>query len=182
MYPSNHQLALSNFAKHIRRKRGIFAAALGVTMISSTLCAQAPSIFPAPEQARADIAAALRSAAATHKRVILEFGGGWCADCHVLDSYFHDVTNRRLLDTNFVLVHINIGYKDANLALAARYEIPIDKGVPALAVLDEHGKLIHSQKDREFISMRNMASSSVTTFLNQWKPLRAGCSIMQNNC
>jgi hypothetical protein len=45
-----------------------------------------PDIYPAPTQATADIAAALSSAAASHKRVIVDFGGNWCTDCHVLDS------------------------------------------------------------------------------------------------
>jgi thiol:disulfide interchange protein len=114
--------------------------------------------------------------------VILDFGADWCADCHVLDIYFHDQTNRPILDSNYVLIHINIGNKDENLNLAARYQVPIDTGVPALAVLDEHGKLLYSQKTGEFRSMRRMESSSVTAFLVQWKPTKPGCSAVQLNC
>ena len=40
-----------------------------------------PDIYPPPEHASADIVAALKSAAASHKRVILDFGGNWCTDC-----------------------------------------------------------------------------------------------------
>lgn len=72
-----------------------------------------------------------------------------------------------------MLVHINIGHKDQNLALAARYGIPLDKGVPALAVLNRHGKLLYSQKAGEFEAMRHMDSSAVTAFLNRWKPGKA---------
>ena len=42
---------------------------------SSTSLAAMPDIYPEPSQAKADLAAALRSAAATHRRVILDFGG-----------------------------------------------------------------------------------------------------------
>lgn len=128
-------------------------------------------IYPAPAQAKADLAAALKTAAATHKRILLDFGGNWCPDCQMLDLYFHDATNRPILEANFVLVHVNIGTTgvNANLDLAQQYEVPLNKGVPALAVLSEDGKLLYSQKSGEFEAMRRMESSAVTQFLMQWK-------------
>ena len=131
-------------------------------------------IYPEPAQARADLAAALKTAAATHKRILLDFGGNWCPDCQALDIYFHDAANAPILAANFVLVHINVGRIDANLDLAEQYGIPLKKGVPALAVLSESGKLLYSQKTGEFESMRRMQSSAVTEFLNHWKPQRTG--------
>jgi len=128
------------------------------------------TIYPDPAQAKADLAAALKTAASAHKRIILDFGGDWCGDCQVLDLYFHDATNRPILEANFVVVHVNIGHMDANLEIAEKYEIPLRRGVPALAVLDEHGKLLYSQKSGEFEAMRRMESSAVTQFLVQWKP------------
>src|ERR1700722_2073382 len=126
-------------------------------------------IYPAPEQAKTDLAAALASAAATHKRIILDFGGNWCTDCHVLDLYFHDPANGPILKANYILVHVNIGQMDANVDIADHYLIPFRKGVPALAVLGEHGELLYSQQTGEFEAMRRMQSSSVTDFLTQWK-------------
>lgn len=64
---------------------------------------------------------------------------------------------------------MNIGLRDQNLDIAARYEIPLNKGVPALAILDSKGKLLYSQKTGEFEAMRHMQSSDVTEFLNRWK-------------
>jgi thioredoxin 1 len=126
-------------------------------------------IYPAPEQAKIDLAAALASAAATHKRIILDFGGNWCTDCHVLDLYFHDPSNGPILAANYILVHVNIGRMDENVDIAERYQIPLRKGVPALAVLGEHGELLYSQKTGEFEAMRGMQSSAVTDFLTHWK-------------
>ncbi len=127
-------------------------------------------IYPDPEQATADITAALQTAKATHRRIIMDFGGNWCTDCHVLDLYFHNETNAPLLNANYVLVHVNIGRRDKNLNIAKRYHIPLDKGVPALAVLDVDGKLLFSQKAGEFEAMRGMQSQAVTAFLDEWKP------------
>jgi thiol:disulfide interchange protein len=126
-------------------------------------------IYPPPTQAATDIAEAIKSAAATHKRVILDFGGNWCTDCHVLDSYFHDSANNAVLDANFILVHVNVGRFDANVDIAEHYQIPLKKGVPAIAVLSDRGKLLHSQRTGEFEAMRHMQSSAVTEFLLRWK-------------
>jgi thiol:disulfide interchange protein len=126
-------------------------------------------IYPPATQAEPDIAAALRNASASHKRVILDFGGNWCTDCRVLDIYFHDSANKALLEGNYVLVHVNIGRMDANVDIAQHFQIPLNKGVPAVAVLDEQGKLLYSQKTGEFEAMRHMQSNSVTEFLVRWK-------------
>ena len=138
--------------------------------------------YPPPGQARTDLAKALKTAAANHKRIILDFGGNWCPDCYVLDIYFHNPQNLPILNKNFVLVHINIGEYDSNLDLANRYDVPLKKGVPALAVLNDRGKLLYTQKQGEFEAMSHMDPASVTRFLVQWKPGRAGCSIMAVNC
>ena len=118
---------------------------------------------------KADIAAALAKARREHKRVILDFGGDWCPDCQVLDIYLHQQPNAGLLASNFVLVHVWIGHEDANLDIAAHYGVPLDKGVPALAVLSPAGSVLYAQQSGEFEKMREMDPSSVTEFLNQWK-------------
>ena len=140
------------------------------------------TIYPDPGQARADLAAALKTAATTHRRILLDFGGDWCGDCQVLNLYFHDARNKPILDANYVLVDINIGNMDTNLDIAEKYGVPIAKGVPALAVLSERGVLLYSQKNGEFEAMRTMQSSSVTAFLVKWRPTRPGCSVMAVNC
>lgn len=139
-------------------------------------------IYPSPAQAKTDLTAALKAAAETHKRVLIDFGGNWCGDCQVLDLYFHDAKNLPLLESNFVLVHVNIGHMDENVDIAERYDVPLKRGVPALAVLNEKGKLLYSQKQGEFEAMRRMDSSSVTEFLVQWRPAKAGCSVAMVNC
>ena len=111
--------------------------------------------------------------AATHRRILLDFGGNWCPDCQVLDIYFHDARNKPILDAGFVLVDINIGRMDANLDLAEKYGVPLRRGVPALAVLGEHGELLYSQKNGEFEDMRNLQSAALTEFLEKWRPAHA---------
>src|ERR1700744_1473304 len=117
-------------------------AVASLLLAASTARSAGRDIYPEPSQARADLAAALKTAAASHKRVLIDFGGNWCGDCQVLDIYFHNDENRPILESNFVLVHVNIGHMDENVDIAQKYKVPLEKGVPALAVLNEHGKLL----------------------------------------
>jgi thiol:disulfide interchange protein len=126
-------------------------------------------LYPADTDPNADIASALKQAHREHKRVILDFGGDWCGDCQVLDIYFHQSPNEELLAKNFLIVHIDIGHMDKNVDVAEKYNVPLKKGVPALAVIDANGKLLYSQATGEFEDMRYMHAESVTDFLNRWK-------------
>ncbi len=156
--------------------------AVAVVVAAANAGSATPDIYPDAAQAKTDLAAALKAAAASHKRILLDFGGNWCGDCHVLDIYFHNAQNRLILESNFVLVHINIGHMDENTDIAKRYDVPLERGVPALAVLNEQGRLIFSQKTGQFESMRRIEPAAVTQFLVQWKPTRPGCSTVVINC
>lgn len=145
----------------------MLAAAL---LLFGSFAVAAARIYPAISAANADIATALKEAAATHRRVIIDFGGDWCTDCKILDLRFREPPNAELLQRHYVLVHVNVGDNGikANLDVAQRYGIPLRKGVPALAVLDGDGRLVYSQKSGEFESMRTMDRTSVTDFLRKW--------------
>ncbi len=143
----------------------VTAAIFGLTIAHA-----AAPIYPEPAAAEGDIRQALIDAAKNHKRALIDFGGDWCGDCKALDANFHKPENIALLDSGFVLVHVNVGHVDQNLDIAERYGIPLKKGVPALAVLDENGKVLFAQQHGEFEDMRHMDVQSVNDFLNKWKP------------
>lgn len=156
-------------------RAAIMSALVALTVSALPASAQGPTpiasrhIYSTTANPATDIASALRQARRDHKRVILDFGGDWCGDCQVLDIYFHRPPNAAILDQHFILVHVDIGHMDHNVATAQKYKVPINKGVPALAVLDASGKLLFSQENKEFENMRNMTINSVTEFLNKWK-------------
>jgi len=141
-------------------------------LLLSPIASAGERIYPDVAAANADIAAALKDAAKTHRRVIIDFGGDWCTDCRILDLRFREQANAELLQRHYVVVHVNVGNSGikTNFDVAERYGIPLRKGVPALAVLESDGRLIYSQKNGEFESMRSMDRASVTDFLKRWAP------------
>ena len=130
-----------------------------------------PNLYQKDADAKIEIKEALAKATKDHQRVILVFGGNWCYDCHVLDQAFHQADVAPLVDKNFQVVHVDIGDDGKkNNDLAAEYKVPLDKGVPALAILAPDGKLLFSQVNGEFESARSLDPDDVITFLNKWKP------------
>ena len=132
--------------------------------------AERKDLYPAGVKADKEIAEAVETAATNHKRVMLVFGGNWCYDCHVLDEAFHLPEIAPTLNRNFVVVHVDIGEYDKNLDIAKKYEVPLERGVPAAAILESDGKLLFSQKNQEFEKARSLGPEDVLAFLNKWKP------------
>lgn len=155
------------------RKLSLLALFLVLIATSAALAQQIPidpNLYSSTADAHKEIAEALHKASAEHKRVILMFGFQRCGDCHVLNYRFHQEPAKSIIAANYFVVHVDVGHYDKNMDLAQKYEIPLNKGVPALAVLDGDGKLLYSQKNGEFESARSMDPAPFTAFLEKWKP------------
>jgi len=128
------------------------------------------TIYAPGIDAHAEISHALALAAKQHKNVIIVFGANWCYDCHVLDLAFHRPDVETVLQKSYEVVHVDVGEGDKNQDLMQQYQVPMKKGIPALAVLDSNGKLLYSQQGGEFEKARALAPEDVLAFLNKWKP------------
>lgn len=127
-------------------------------------------IYSETADARAEIKEALEKAAAEHKRVIVVFGANWCFDCHVLDEAFHRPELAAIIAANYEVVHVDIGKGEKNQDFMKKYEVPMKRGIPGLAVLEADGKLVYSQKNGEFENARALSPDDFVAFLNKWKP------------
>jgi len=128
-------------------------------------------IYPANADAHTEINEAENKAAQEHKRLLLVFGANWCFDCHVLDLAFRRPDLAPVLAANYEVVHVDLGPEaHKNADLVQQYEIPLNKGIPALAVAESDGKLVVSQKNGEFEDARGLTPEVLLEFLNKWKP------------
>lgn len=130
-------------------------------------------LYPADADANSEIAEALKRATAERKRVLLIFGANWCYDCHVLNQALHEGEAEKIVSQNFLLVHVDIGEGEKNTDLVKTYKIPLDKGVPAVAILESNGRLLYSSGEGEFEAARRMLKRDLVAFLNKWKRLRS---------
>lgn len=128
-------------------------------------------LYPANADAHAEIREAEEKATSGNKRLLLVFGANWCFDCHVLDLAFQRPDIAPLLAVNYEVVHVDLGpNEEKNPDLVEQYQIPLNKGVPALAVAESDGKLVVSQKNGEFEDARGLTPEVLLEFLNKWKP------------
>jgi thiol:disulfide interchange protein len=119
--------------------------------------------------AEQDIREAVAEARRTGKRVLLEVGGEWCIWCHIMDSYFEK--NPQLLayrEKNFVMLKINFSDENKNEQALSRY--PAVSAYPHIFVLDEDGKLLHSQDTGELEEGKSYNLERFMTFLKEWSP------------
>jgi len=128
------------------------------------------NIYRADVDAQAEIKEAEEKAAKANKRLLIVFGANWCYDCHVLDMAFERPDLAPVLAASYEVVHVDIGKGDKNQDLMKDYQVPMKKGIPALAVLESTGKLVISQKNGEFENARAMTPEALLEFLNKWKP------------
>jgi len=128
-------------------------------------------IYPVDADAHAELKEAEERAAAEHKRVLLVFGANWCYDCHVLDLAFQRPDLAPVLAAGYVVVHVDLGDDEKkNADLVQQFEVPLNRGIPALAVVESSGALVVSQKNGEFEDARSLTPEALLEFLNKWKP------------
>lgn len=131
-----------------------------------------PLNFP-PSDPQKDIAQALGAAAADGKRVLLDFGADWCPDCKVLEQIFRDPAVSGFLNDHFHLVRIDVGvyfqsYKIKNADIAAKYGLgTMEAGIPALVLLDRHGRVIEPQHPVAWSTASGFTVPEVLTYLTQ---------------
>jgi len=128
-------------------------------------------IYPATADAHAELKEAEEKAAREHKRLLLVFGANWCFDCHVLDLAFHGPEIAPIVAANYEVVHVDLGPDEKkNADLVQQFDIPLNKGIPAMAVAESDGKLVVSQKNGEVEDARQLSPEFLAGFLNKWKP------------
>jgi thiol:disulfide interchange protein len=127
-------------------------------------------IYDESADAQQDIRSAIAEAARSHKNVVLDFGANWCFDCHVLEDQMHKRALESIISKNYIVVNIDVGRFDKNVIVAREYHVPLEKGIPALAVLDGRGKLLYSQEEGQFEDARNLSFKAIRDFFERWKP------------
>ncbi|MCD7097971.1 thioredoxin family protein [Stenotrophomonas sp. MMGLT7] len=134
----------------------------------AAIAALSASFDPARDPV-ADLETAKVEAKRGGKRILLDVGGEWCSWCHILDDFIAgDSEIRRFRDANYVWVKVNYSEENENQAFLSQF--PEIKGYPHLFVLDNDGKLLHSQFTGELEKGKGYDRGKFFDFLKQWAP------------
>ncbi|MCG9873701.1 MAG: thioredoxin family protein [Leptospiraceae bacterium] len=104
-------------------------------------------------------------------KLILVFGADWCKDCRSLKDRFVNHPNiNSLINSNFVVLNIDVGQFDKNLEFAQNFGSPQEKGIPSLVIIDpsQNDKILASTNAGEFSNASNMNDESIENYLKKF--------------
>ncbi|MGA0603545.1 thioredoxin family protein [Caulobacter sp. KR2-114] len=133
---------------------------------------QLPTPLPYPYDVDADAEAAVKAALARarvgHKRVLLDLGGNWCADCRILAAVLQLPEIAAFMKAHYEVVTVDVGRYDRNMQIPARYGLARLPGAPTVLVLDEHGRLINAGHESALTDARSMTPQALADWLASW--------------
>jgi thioredoxin 1 len=127
----------------------------------------ADSPYNETADARLDIKQALTQPAAARIPVIIVFGANWCGDCKVLDSAMKSGGSASLLSHDFKIVKVNVGHFDKNLDVARAYGVPLQMGIPAVAIIATNNQVVYVTREGEIANARKMGDAGIYEFFKR---------------
>lgn len=134
--------------------------------------AKLPKPYNAAENADARIAELVKKAKTENKNIILQAGGNWCIWCLRFNDFVQTTPElKEIVDANYFYYHLNYSPENKNEKVFAKYENPGAKfGYPVFIVLDQNGKMIHTQDSAVLEEGKGYSKEKVKEFFEKWTP------------
>lgn len=121
---------------------------------------------------------AIKQAKSEGKFVVCQVGGNWCPWCLRFAEFItNDSTINKLVNDNFVYIHVNYNPRQSDEAqkeiaakMMKRLGNPARFGFPVFVVLDENGKVIHTQDSGFLEEGKSYNKEKVIRFFECWTP------------
>jgi thioredoxin 1 len=127
----------------------------------------AESPYNETADAKLEIKQALTEATSANIPVIIVFGANWCGDCKMLDTAMKSGASASLLARDFKIVKVNVGHFDKNLDVPKSYGVPLEKGIPAVAIISSKNEVLYVTKDGELADARKMGDNGIYEFFKR---------------
>lgn len=174
---------------HIQTKSKVFYIAMRKTLIiillsvlislSANAQSEIKRVYNEEINPLEQIDNALALAKSSDKYVVCQLGGNWCPWCLIFaDFVTKDSTISKLIDENFVYIHVNYNPRvtadkdkaQQNAKLLQRLDNPSRFGYPVFIVLDEKGKVLHIQDSSFLEEGKGYNQEKVLRFFKNWTP------------
>ena len=143
------------------------APRIGISSLSELDVPDAP--FAADANAEADVDAAFARARRDGKRVMIDLGGNWCADCRILSGLMERPELHAFLASRYELVTVDVGRFNKNLDIPARFGITTRlEGVPAIIVATPDGRIVNPGRVSAIEDARHMTPQALADWLAEW--------------
>ena len=136
-------------------------------MIFAATASAADRPYNETADAKLDIKQALAQAATAKIPVIVVFGANWCGDCKMLDSAMKKGASASLLSQDFKIVKVDVGQFDKNVDVAKSYGVPLEKGIPAVAIISTNNEVLYATRAGELADARKMGDNGIYEFFKR---------------
>ena len=134
--------------------------------LAAGVAAAADKPYDETADAKAQIAVALRDAAAAHEPVLLIFGANWCPDCRALDHALKTGRNAELMG-RFKVVKVDVGHFDHNVDVSTAYGNATVKGIPSAVIVSPDNRILFMTKAGELADARSMSEDGIYQFFTR---------------
>jgi len=123
------------------------------------------------KDAMLDIKSAISLAKESNKHVVVKVGGNWCGWCKLYAKFSEaDAEIKKMMDDNYVKILVNYSEENMNPEAMAYLGFPERFGFPVFVILDENGKILHTQNSGYLEQGNGYDRKKVLQFLNGWTP------------
>ena len=129
------------------------------------------NLYNPSDDAKAEIAKAVKQAAIEGKNVFLQIGGNWCSWCRLFNEKIQsNDTLRMAMEKNYIVYHVNYSPENKNEDVLASLGFPQRFGFPVFVILDGKGNRLNTQNSVYLEEGRGYNTGKVLEFLKQWSP------------
>ena len=72
-----------------------------------------------------------------------------------------------LLSRDFKIVKVNVGQFDKNVDIAKSYGVPLEKGIPAVAIISTNNEVLYATRAGELADARRMGDNGIYEFFKR---------------
>lgn len=131
--------------------------------------AQVQKIYDEQIDPMAQIDSALVKARTEQKLVVCQVGGNWCRWCLMFADFISkDDDISKLIDDNFVYIHVNYPRRGATQPLLSRLGNPGRFGYPVFVILRQDGSVLHIQDSSFLEEGEGYNKQKVLRFFSNW--------------
>lgn len=161
------------------KRKWFIASLLAVASLAASAQAGLKRVYDEDINPVEQIELSLVRAKADGKFVVCQVGGNWCPWClRFADFIASDSTISRLIADNFVYAHVNYNPGKAEGEVRTRQAEEVMRrlgnpgrfGFPVFVVLDENGRVLHTQDSSFLEEGKGYSQEKTLRFFKNWTP------------
>ena len=133
--------------------------------------AKEKKLYNPNDDAKVEIANAVKKANSEGKHVLLQLGGNWCGWCKLFDKKVNSNDTLRIaMNKNYVVYHVNYSNENTNEDVLASLGYPQRFGFPVFVILDGNENRLHTQNSAYLEEGKGHSTKKVLEFFKHWSP------------